>query len=140
VIGCDAAVAFATQAGKLELNVMMPVIAHNLFEAMQVTIGAVNAFTERAVKELSANREKAESWLTKNPIIVTALNPLIGYAQGATLVKEALKRSLTVREVALEKARAGGLHHREQDRPVTVEEVEAALNDLRRLTEGGIHV
>jgi fumarate hydratase class II len=133
-------VAFATQAGQLELNVMMPVIAHNLFEAMQVTIGAVNAFTERAVKELSANREKAESWLTKNPIIVTALNPLIGYAQGATLVKEALKRSLTVREVALEKARAGGLHHREQDRPVTVEEVEAALNDLRRLTEGGIHV
>jgi aspartate ammonia-lyase len=139
VIGCDTAVALATQAGQLELNVMMPVIAHNLFEAMQVMIGAVTAFTERAVKGLSANREKAENWLTRNPIIVTALTPLIGYAQGATLVKEALKCNLTVREIALEKARAGGLHHREQDRLVTVEEVEAALNDLRRLTEGGIH-
>ena len=71
--------------------------------------------------------------------MVTALNPLIGYAQGAALVKEALRREITVREVALEKARAGTLKHREQDRPVTEEEVDAALRDLRRLTEGGIH-
>ncbi|MBI4731521.1 MAG: aspartate ammonia-lyase [Chloroflexi bacterium] len=139
VIGCDTTVALAAQAGQLELNVMMPVIAHNLFEMMQVIIGAVNVFTERAVLGMTANREKAEGWLAKNPIIVTVLNPLIGYAQGAALVKEALKRDLTVREVAVEKARAGSLKHREQDRLVTVEEVESALNDLRRLTEGGIH-
>jgi fumarate hydratase class II len=139
VIGCDTTVALAAQAGQLELNVMMPVIAHNLFEAMQVTIGAVTLFTERAVQGMTANREKAEGWLAKNPIVVTALNPLIGYARGAALVKEALRRGLTVREVALEKAQAGELRHREQDRPVTVEEVEAALKDLRRLTEGGIH-
>ena len=68
---------------------MMPVIAHSLFEAMQVTIGAVRAFTEQAVKGLTANREKAEGWLAKNAIVVTALNPIIGYAQGAELVKEA---------------------------------------------------
>src|SRR5215813_2647305 len=64
VIGCDTTVAMAVQAGQLELNVMMPVIAHNLFEMMQVTIGSVNAFTEGAVKGLSANREKAEGWLS----------------------------------------------------------------------------
>ena len=138
VIGCDTTVAMAVQAGQLELNVMMPVIAHSLFEAMQVTIGAVRAFTELAVRGLRANREKAEGWLAKNAIIVTALNPVIGYTQGAALVKEALRRDLTIREIAMEKASAGLLKHRDQDRPVTVEEIEAALNDLRRLTEGGI--
>lgn len=138
VIGCDTSVALAAQAGQLELNVMMPVIAHNLFEAMQVTIGAVRVFTERGVRGLTANREKAEGWLAKNAILVTALNPLIGYTQGARLVKEALARDLTIHQVAVEKAKAGALKHCDGDRPVTVEEVEAALSDLRRLTEGGI--
>lgn len=138
VVGCDTAVAMAVQAGQLELNVMMPIIAHNLFEMMQVMIGAVNAFTERAVKGLTANREKAEGWLAKNAIVVTALNPVIGYAQGAALVKEALARNAAIREVAVEKARAGQLKHRDEDRPVSAEEIEAALSDLRKLTEGGI--
>jgi fumarate hydratase class II len=138
VIGCDTIVGLAAQAGQLELNVMMPIIAHNLFEAMQVMIGSVSAFTKRAVSGITANREKATGWLAKNAIVVTALNPVIGYAQGAALVKEALKRDLTIREVALEKARAGELKRRDQDVPVTVEDIETALNDLRRLTEGGI--
>lgn len=138
VIGCDTTVAIAAQAGQLELNVMMPVIAHNLFEALQVTIGAVRAFTERGVRGLTANREKAEGWLAKNAILVTALNPLIGYTQGAGLVKEALARDLTIHQVAVEKAEAGALKHRDGNRPVTVEEVEAALSNLWRLTEGGI--
>jgi fumarate hydratase class II len=138
VVGCDTTVMLATQAGQLELNVMMPIIAHSLFEAMQVTIGAVRAFTLRAVMDLDANREKATGWLAKNAIVVTALNPIIGYTQGAALVKEALKRNLAIREVAVEKAAAGILKHRNLDRPVTVMEVEAALDDLRKLTEGGI--
>ncbi len=138
VIGCDTTVALAVQAGQLELNVMMPIIAHNLFEMMQVTIGAVTAFTARAVEGLSANREKAEGWLAKNAIVVTALNPLIGYAQGAALVKEALTRNAAIKEVALEKAESGALKHRDEDRPVTANEIEAALSDLRKLTEGGI--
>ena len=138
VVGCDTTVLLATQAGQLELNVMMPIIAHSLFEAMQVTIGAVRAFTLRAVKDLGANREKATGWLAKNAIVVTALNPVIGYAQGAALVKEALKRNLAIREVAVEKAAAGTLKHRDQNRPVSVAEVEEALDDLRKLTEGGI--
>jgi aspartate ammonia-lyase len=138
VIGCDTTVALAVQAGQLELNVMMPIIAHNLYEMMQVTIGAVTAFTERAVKGMTANREKAESWLAKNAIVVTALNPLIGYSQGAALVKEALARNAAIKEVALEKAGSGALKHRDEDRPVTADEIEAALSDLRKLTEGGI--
>ncbi|MGB8214399.1 MAG: hypothetical protein WCE68_12655, partial [Anaerolineales bacterium] len=109
-----------------------------LFEAMQVAIGAVRAFTLRAVQGLGANRAKAAGWLAKNAIVVTALNPLIGYSQGAALVKEALKRDLPIRAVAVEKARAGALKHRDLDRPVTAAEVEAALDDLRKLTEGGI--
>jgi fumarate hydratase, class II len=138
VVGCDTTVALAAQAGQLELNVMMPIIAHSLFEAMQVTIGAVRAFSLRAVQGLGANREKAAGWLAKNAIVVTALNPLIGYTQGAALVKEALKRNIAIREVAVEKAASAALKHRDQDRPVTVAEIEAALDDLRKLTEGGI--
>ncbi|HEY5984175.1 MAG TPA: aspartate ammonia-lyase [Anaerolineales bacterium] len=138
VIGSDTAIALAVQAGQLELNVMMPIIAHNLFEMMQVVIGAVKAFTDRAVKGLSANREKAEGWLSRNAILVTALNPLIGYSQGAALVKEALAQNASIRDLAVAKAKAGLLRHRDEDRTVTAEEIEAALSDLRRLTEGGI--
>ena len=138
VIGCDTTVAMAVQAGQLELNVMMPILAHNLFEMMQVVIGSVNAFADRAVKGLTANREKAEGWLAKNAIIVTALNPVIGYSQGAALVKEALAKNASIKELALEKARAGALKHRDEDRPVKPEEIEAALGDLHKLTEGGI--
>ena len=138
VMGCDTTVAIASQAGQLELNVMMPVIAHNLFEMMQVIIGSVRAFTERCVRGVQANPTKAESWLMKNAIVVTALNPLIGYAAGALLAKEAMEQDESIRQVAIRKAAAGELHHRDESRLVTQEEVEAALSDLRRLTEGGI--
>jgi len=138
IMGCDTTVAMAAQAGQLELNVMMPIIAHNLFEMMQVAIGAIRAFTERCVLGVQANPEKAEKWLLQNSIVVTALNPLIGYRAGAELVKQALSRKRTVRSIALEQAKAGKLMHRAEDRPVRVDEVEAALSNLRRLTEGGI--
>jgi fumarate hydratase class II len=138
IVGCDTTVALAAQAGQLELNVMMPVIAHNLFESMQVMIGAVRAFTERAVRGITANRRKAEGWLSRNAIIVTALNPLIGYSAGAKLVKEAMEREVGIRDLALEKAREGSLMHRDGSRPVTAEEIDVALGDVRRLTEGGI--
>jgi fumarate hydratase class II len=105
---------------------------------MHMMIGAVRAFTEKCVLGLQANQERAEAWLSRNPIVVTALNPLIGYAAGAALVKEALGLGLTVRELALEKASAGMLKHRDQQRWVTPQEIEDALHDLRKLTEGGI--
>jgi len=138
VQGCDYTIALSAQAGQLELNVMMPIIAHNVFEMMQVTIGSVRAFSEKCVAGLQVNRDKAEGWLDKNAIVVTALNPLIGYAAGAMLVKEALASNVTIRAVALEKAKSGSLIHVKEDRLVKPEEIESALNNLRRLTEGGL--
>ncbi|HEY3345531.1 MAG TPA: aspartate ammonia-lyase [Anaerolineaceae bacterium] len=138
VQGCDLTISLAAQAGQLELNVMMPIIAHNLFESMQVMIGSIRMFTEKCVRGLGANREKAAGWLSKNAIVATALNPIIGYSAGAALVKEANARGVTVQEVAVEKASRGDLRHIGHESPVTPAEIEATFSDLRRLTEGGI--
>jgi fumarate hydratase, class II len=125
VMGNDLAVSLAGGAGQLELNVMMPIIAHNLFESMHVLIGAVRAFTDRCVAGIEANREKAEGWLAKNAILVTALNPVIGYLKGAEVAKEAMASNRTIKEVVVEK---GYLSAEEADR----------LLDARKMTEGGI--
>jgi fumarate hydratase class II len=125
IMGNDLTVMMAGQAGQLELNVMMPIIAHNLFEMMQVLIGAVTAFTDKCVVGLSANREKAEGWLAKNAILVTALNPVIGYLKGAEVAKEAMATNRTIKEVVVEK---GYLSADEADR----------ILNARKMTEGGI--
>jgi fumarate hydratase class II len=125
VMGNDLTVMMAGQAGQLELNVMMPIIAHNLFEMMQVLIGAIGAFTDKCVAGLQANVEKAEGWLAKNAILVTALNPVIGYLKGAEVAKEAMATNRTIKEVAVEK---GYLSEAEADR----------ILDARTMTEGGI--
>jgi fumarate hydratase class II len=138
VMGCDHTVALAAQAGQLELNVMMPIIAHNLFEAMQVMIGAVRAFTDKCVKGLAANPEKAQGWLAKNAIVATALNPLIGYLTAAELVKDAMKRNVTIREAAADRIAKGELKHKDTGQPITLADVDAVLGDVRKLTEGGL--
>jgi fumarate hydratase, class II len=125
VQGCDLTVSLAAQAGQLELNVMMPIIAHNLFEMMHVLIGAVNAFTEKCVTGIVANPEKATGWLAKNPILVTALNMEIGYLNGAAVAKESLATGKTIKEVVVEKGLLPG------------ERVDELL-DVRAMTEGGI--
>jgi fumarate hydratase class II len=125
VQGNDHTVALAAQAGQLELNVMMPIIAHNLFEMMHVLIGAINAFTDKCVVGVTANREKAEGWLAKNAILVTALNPVIGYLNGAAVAKEAMATGKTIKEVVVEK----GL--------LPADEVDKLI-DARKMTEGGI--
>jgi len=136
--GCDLTISLAAQAGQLELNVMMPIIAHNLFEMMQVMIGSINAFTQKCVLGLQANRLKAEGWLARNAIVATALNPLIGYATSASLVKEAMQRNITILEVAREKAALGVLKHNMDARQITVDEVDNALKNFTHLTYGGI--
>jgi fumarate hydratase class II len=138
VQGCDLAVSLAAQAGQLELNVMMPIIAHNLFEMEHVLIGAITAFTEKCVRGLTANAEKAHGWLAKNAIVATALNPLIGYLSAAELVKDAMKRNLAIRDVAAERIERGALTHQDSDKPVTLAEIDALLGDLYKLTEGGL--
>jgi fumarate hydratase class II len=125
VMGNDATIALASQAGQLELNVMMPVIGYNLFQSMDIIINAVHAFTERCVRGVTANKQKAELWLAKNAILVTALNPIIGYAKGAEVAKEAMLSGRTVRDVVVD---LGYL---------TVEEADKYL-DVRQMTDGGI--
>ncbi len=125
VLGNDLTVTLAAQAGQLELNVMMPIIAHNLFEMMHVTIGAVKAFTDRCVTGLTANREKAAAWLAKNAILVTALNPIIGYLKGAEVAKKAMVSNRSILEVVVELGY------------MTEADARAAL-DARAMTGGGI--
>lgn len=125
VIGCDTTINMCGAAGQFELNVMMPIISHNLNEMMQVMIGSVQAFTDKCMAGLILNREKTESWLARNPILVTALNPIIGYNNGAAVAKKALAENKSVREVVLEM----GL--------MEADELDKAL-DARRMTEGGI--
>jgi fumarate hydratase class II len=139
VMGCDTTVALAVQAGQLELNVMMPIIAHHLFQMMHITLGAVKAFDEKCVRGVTANPAKAAGWLAKNPVVATALNPLIGYAAAAELVKEALRQDLPIREVVAQRIQQGRLFHKDDPRrAVTLEEVDAILSSLHTLTEGGI--
>ena len=138
VQGCDLTVSLASQAGQLELNVMIPIIAHNLFEMMQVMIGAIKTFTQKCVIGLQANRIKAEGWLARNAIVATALNPLIGYTVSAILVKQATERNMTIREIALEKVSAGELRHILDGHFITIEEIDLAIKDLKHLTYGGI--
>ncbi len=125
VLGNDLTVTLAAQAGQLELNVMMPIIAHELFEMMHVLIGAIEAFTDMCVRGLTANRDKAEGWLARNAVLVTALNPVIGYLKGAEVAKEAMATGKTIREVVVAK---GYLSADQADR----------LLDAAKMTEGGI--
>ncbi|MGB3717515.1 MAG: aspartate ammonia-lyase [Candidatus Promineifilaceae bacterium] len=125
VMGNDVTIALAGQAGQLELNVMMPIIGYNLFQSMDIIINAVDAFTQKCVRGISANRQKAELWLAKNAILVTALNPVIGYANGAEVAKEVMRTGRTVREVVVD---LGFLSVEDADR----------LLDVRSMTDGGI--
>ena len=125
VMGNDLTVMLSAQAGQLELNVMMPIIAHNLFEMMHVMIGSVNAFTDKCVNGLIINKEKAESWLALNPILVTALNPIIGYLKGAEVAKKSLAENRSIKEIVVELGY------------MTEEEASEAL-DAYKMTEGGI--
>lgn len=139
VMGSNLTVQLAAAAGQLELNVMMPVIGYDLFQSIDILTNAIKAFTTRCVMGIQANREKAEGWLGKNVIIVTALNPIIGYLEGAAIAKEAMARNLSVREVAADQVRQGKLKHVNTGAPVTLAEIDAVLGDLRALTEGGVH-
>ncbi|PJF21364.1 MAG: aspartate ammonia-lyase [Phototrophicales bacterium] len=125
IMGNDTTVNMCGAAGQFELNVMMPIIAHNLNEMMQVMIGSVRAFTDKLIIGLVANEERIASWLSRNPILVTALNPIIGYNNGALVAKKALAENKSVRDVVLEL----GL--------MDAEELDKAL-DARKMTEGGI--
>jgi fumarate hydratase class II len=125
VIGNDAAVTWGGANGNFELNVMMPLIAHNLLQSIRLLANASQVFADRCVAGIEANEQRARELVEKNAIIVTALNPHIGYDNGARIAKEAVATGRSVRELVLE----AGL--------LSAEELDAAL-DLKSMTEGGI--
>jgi aspartate ammonia-lyase len=103
VIGNDTAVAWAAQAGQLELNVMMPEVAFALFFSLDILANATRVFRERCVSGISADAERCAWWIDQSPpLLVTALSPHIGYKRSAELAKEALRRNKSLLEVALE--------------------------------------
>jgi fumarate hydratase, class II len=100
VIGCDATITICGQAGNFELNVMMPIMAHRLLEAITFTASAVRAFTEKCVIGIEANRERCQETIEKSLAMVTSLAPVIGYDAAAKIAKESFTSGKTVREVA----------------------------------------
>ncbi|TMB68028.1 MAG: class II fumarate hydratase [Deltaproteobacteria bacterium] len=101
VIGCDATITVCGQAGNFELNVMMPIMALRLLEAITFSASVVKAFTERCIVGIEANKEHCEEMIEKSLAMVTALAPVIGYDAAAKIAKESYATGKTVREVAL---------------------------------------
>lgn len=102
-IGNDVTVMMASQAGQLELNVMMPVIAYDLTQSLVILTNGLRAFTERLVRGIKANPERAKTLLEKSAGVALVLNPFIGYEKAAEVAKEALSRGVPLRQVVLEK-------------------------------------
>jgi aspartate ammonia-lyase len=124
-LGNDVTVAAAAEAGQLELNVMMPVIAHNLLFTMLILTNASRIFAERCVAGIAADAAQCAHWLERSAALVTALAPKIGYAEAAQLAKEAVAHNVTVRQLVLEKGVLKG------------KELEEVL-DLLAMTELGV--
>ncbi len=125
VIGNDVTVIAAADAGQLELNVMMPVIAHNILFSMMILTTASRVLAERCVEGIEADAAQSAHWLERSPALVTALAPKIGYAEAAKLAKEAVAKNVTVRQLVMEK---GILKGKELDE----------ILDLRAMTELGV--
>lgn len=102
VIGNDAAITVAGQAGNFELNVMLPVVAHNLLQSIEILANAADNFAERSVSRLTVNEGRIADMVERNPVLVTALNPVIGYDLGSKIAKKAFKEKRPVKEVARE--------------------------------------
>jgi fumarate hydratase class II len=125
VIGNNASVGWSNANGNFELNVMMPVLAHNLLESAELIGSVAEAFREKCIEGIEANEERAAELLSKNIIIITALAPKIGYDKAAEVAKQAFATGRGVKEVALEME------------VLPAEDLDRAL-DLYPMTEGGI--
>jgi fumarate hydratase class II len=124
VLGNDAVITFSGAFGNFELNVMLPVIAHNLLQSIRLLTRATDVFARRCVEGLEADAARCESFIEQSLAMVTGLAPVIGYDAAAQIAKHAVERGQTVREVAL---RESGLSPEELQR----------LLDPHRLTQPG---
>ncbi len=125
VVGNDTTVVMAAEHGQLELNVMMPVIAHNILLSMRILTSAIDVFATRCVQGITANRAMCAHWVERSAALATALAPQIGYARAAELSKRSVQEGILIRDLV----------RREQVIPA--EDVDAVL-DLRRMTEIGV--
>jgi aspartate ammonia-lyase len=125
VVGNDLTVSFAVQAGQMELNVMMPVIMHNILFSIRILTNYLPVFRRKCVEGIIVNEKRCYKYLEKNPALATFLSPYIGYLEAAKIAKQALEEGRSVKEIALEK----GLF-----KP---EEIERILDPKRLLNENG---
>ena len=102
VIGNDVSITVASQSGNFQLNVMLPVIAYNLLKSINLLSGAMNVLSKKAIRSFKVNHENLAISISKNPILVTALNPIIGYEKAASIAKKAYKENRPIIDVAAE--------------------------------------
>jgi fumarate hydratase class II len=125
VIGNDATITLAGQSGNFQLNVMLPVIAYNLLQSLELLAIACRNLADNALQGFTVNRDRMNDALARNPILVTALNPLIGYEKGAAIAKKAYREGRPILDVAAEMTE------------LSIDELRRLL-DPKSLTEGGI--
>jgi aspartate ammonia-lyase len=125
VIGNDTCVSMAAEHGQLQLNVMMPVMAHNIFLSMGILTNAMTVLDTRCVQGIEANREMCAYWLERSAALATALAPQIGYARAAELSKQSVKEGVLIRDLV------------KREGVLPPDEIDAVL-DLRKMTEIGV--
>jgi aspartate ammonia-lyase len=125
VIGCDTTILLAAQAGQLELNVMMPVVAFNLLHEIEILKNALDVFTERCIAGIKADKARCQAFAEASTSLVTVLSPHIGYAEAADIAKESLASGKSIRQIVLER----GLMMKEQLDNIF---------EIRKLSEPGI--
>ena len=125
VMGCDTTVAIASEHGQLELNVMMPVIAHNILLSMQILTSTATVLTERCVAGIEANEAMCAYWVERSAALATALMPHIGYARAAELSKQSVKEGVLIRDMV------------RRDHLLPEDQIDEVL-DLRKMTEIGV--
>jgi aspartate ammonia-lyase len=124
VMGYDSAIALAAQAGQLELNVMMPLIAYNLIHSIEILGNTITALTEKCISGISANQERCLAYAEGSLALVTALNPHIGYLNAAAVAKESLETGKSLRQIVLEK---GLMSESELAKVLNLEEMSAIV-------------
>jgi fumarate hydratase, class II len=128
VIGNDAAVAFGGAAGNFELNIMLPMLARNVLESIRLLASASRLFGDRCVRGIAADEDRAREYAEGSPSVATALNPVLGYEEAASIAKQALAERKSIRDVVVERGHV-------DNGTLTLEDLDRLL-DLRRMTEG----
>jgi len=125
VIGNDTTITLAGQSGNFQLNVMLPVIAHNVLQSVELLSNAARVLADSAIQGFTVNEQNLQEALAKNPILVTALNPVIGYEKGAAIAKKAYGEGRPILDIAAEET------------DLSDDELQSLL-DPGELTNGGI--